>query len=497
MIAKEVPKRKATSNFHRLGHYILDTRNKGRKVETVRVSNCISDDPVWAIEEVMATQALNTRSKNDKTYHLVVSFPDGERPTPEQLHNIEDSLVAALGLSEHQRISALHKDTDNVHLHIAINKIHTQTRRCIEPFYSQYRLDEACRELERRHGLQPDNRIDRSRIKTKTPSYRITQKPKFDHKSEMVRKRPEHLTSIHLRHLSDLHLSRPQTQERKVQPHDEQIQQSNRNAKQNNSKLASRFSPPPSGERLRDLSERYLDAVESSSRMLLREDSRDCVELPQEGRDDRLRGLRRISPGNGGARRGGKVTVAEASELSSHKSKLTGRAADLEAHAGESSFFRWVQEEAGQTLQNAFAQATNWEEIHISCAQFGLEIRPRGAGLVIKDRNSKVAMKASQLARNLIKKLGPYQPPSVAVGQITPQKQYTRQPLQKTPGTSGLYAEFQKERNSALEVRANSRKEGSGHREELLRWYAKRRSLIKSSVTMSRGEKKGGIYRLS
>lgn len=60
MIAKKVPRREATSSFHRLAHYILDTRNKGRKVAEVRVSNCISDDPVWAIEEVLATQSLKS-----------------------------------------------------------------------------------------------------------------------------------------------------------------------------------------------------------------------------------------------------------------------------------------------------------------------------------------------------------------------------------------------------------------------------------------------------
>ncbi len=31
-----------------------------------------------------------------------------------------------MGYADHQRVSAVHYDTDNVHIHIAINKIHPQ-----------------------------------------------------------------------------------------------------------------------------------------------------------------------------------------------------------------------------------------------------------------------------------------------------------------------------------------------------------------------------------
>ena len=69
-------------------------------------------------------KALNVRAKGDKTYHLVVSFPPGEHPTADQLRDIEDELCAAIGLADHQRISAVHTDTDHLHIHVAISKIH-------------------------------------------------------------------------------------------------------------------------------------------------------------------------------------------------------------------------------------------------------------------------------------------------------------------------------------------------------------------------------------
>ena len=40
---------------------------------------------------------------------------------------IEERFCNALGYAEHQRISVIHHDTDNVHIHVAINKIHPTT----------------------------------------------------------------------------------------------------------------------------------------------------------------------------------------------------------------------------------------------------------------------------------------------------------------------------------------------------------------------------------
>jgi hypothetical protein len=40
---------------------------------------------------------------------------------------IEERFCNALGYAEHQRISVVHHDTDNVHIHVAINKIHPTT----------------------------------------------------------------------------------------------------------------------------------------------------------------------------------------------------------------------------------------------------------------------------------------------------------------------------------------------------------------------------------
>ena len=172
MISKRIDRAGKTSSFERLGHYVLeaktpdapilwtrtaeyvvDLKGGGEKVLWSRISNCEAELPVLAIAEIEATQAQNTRSKADKTYHLVISFPEEETPTREQLEDIEDILCQTLGFEEHQRISAVHQDTENMHLHVAINKVHPQTLKVLEPYRDYYIRDKTCRMLEQKHGL--------------------------------------------------------------------------------------------------------------------------------------------------------------------------------------------------------------------------------------------------------------------------------------------------------------------------------------------------------
>ena len=114
-------------------------------------------DLAMAIAEAQAIQALNKRAETDKTYHLIVSFPQGEQPGQHILRDIERHLVEKLGLEEHQRISALHTDTDNWHLHVAINLVHPETYRKITPYADQLKLSEACRDMELKWELHRDN----------------------------------------------------------------------------------------------------------------------------------------------------------------------------------------------------------------------------------------------------------------------------------------------------------------------------------------------------
>lgn len=158
MIAKRVARRRdGKSSFGALVKYLEDDKGKAERVGDVTVTNCGSEDTQWAVLEIEATQDLNRRAKSDKTYHLVFSFREGEDISPEVLREIEAELCKGLGYEDHQRISVVHRDTDNLHVHVAINKIHPETHNLIEPYYDHKRLGELCARIEVQHGLERDN----------------------------------------------------------------------------------------------------------------------------------------------------------------------------------------------------------------------------------------------------------------------------------------------------------------------------------------------------
>lgn len=158
MIIRHIPMKKTRlSSFSGLVQYLCNQQNKQERVGKVRLSNCNSIDPIWAVQEVLATQAKNQRATGDKTYHVLISFATGENPSARVLQEIEDTVASSSGFKEHQRISVVHHDTDNLHIHVAINKIHPQTFTMIEPFRAYKIFAEVASKLEIEFGLQITN----------------------------------------------------------------------------------------------------------------------------------------------------------------------------------------------------------------------------------------------------------------------------------------------------------------------------------------------------
>ena len=157
MIAKHIPINSLRkSNFAGLVNYIVDPQNKTERIGMVRAVNCYSDRPDCVIAEVLNTQQMNMRATSDKTYHLVVSFRDDDL-SEAILQKIEDQLCEGLGFGEHQRLSVVHHDTDHLHIHIAINKIHPERLTIHNPHYDYSMIAELCEKLEQDYGLTPDN----------------------------------------------------------------------------------------------------------------------------------------------------------------------------------------------------------------------------------------------------------------------------------------------------------------------------------------------------
>lgn len=158
MIAKHIPMRSARkSNFAGLVQYIADRQGKTERLGVVNITNCAADTLPAVMAEVLATQQLNTRAQGDKTYHLIISFRAGEKPDRKTMISIEQRICAGLGFAQHQRVSAVHYDTDNAHIHIAINKIHPTRLTLHDPYRDYHTLGNLCQKLEAEYHLQPDN----------------------------------------------------------------------------------------------------------------------------------------------------------------------------------------------------------------------------------------------------------------------------------------------------------------------------------------------------
>jgi hypothetical protein len=143
--------------FSNLCMKILTHASLPTRIIRTRITNCKSSDPIWAVKEIEATQALARPARTDRSYHLVISFRPAERPDALQLDEIEDVLLSAVGFAEHQRVSALYDDGCHLYLQIVSSRVHAATLRTIAPAFDKRRLMTACAELEARLGLYPDH----------------------------------------------------------------------------------------------------------------------------------------------------------------------------------------------------------------------------------------------------------------------------------------------------------------------------------------------------
>ncbi|MEI8294984.1 MAG: TraI/MobA(P) family conjugative relaxase [Alphaproteobacteria bacterium] len=137
MIVKKVknPKKTAskTARVFGLTDYILspEMAKENEKCVYSGVRGFLCPDRPSQQSEMLALSQEAVRSK-DTINHYVLSWREGERPTPEQIEEAVGIFLKKLGLEDHQTIYGLHADTDNYHLHIAINRVHPESLKPIK-----------------------------------------------------------------------------------------------------------------------------------------------------------------------------------------------------------------------------------------------------------------------------------------------------------------------------------------------------------------------------
>ncbi|MDE7315002.1 MAG: relaxase/mobilization nuclease domain-containing protein, partial [Mucispirillum sp.] len=157
---KSVMRNKNISNYGSLADYIVNEQTDGkiRNIAMWTSSDYDNDDLDLFIKEVALVQQANTLSNDDKTYHLIVSFRENELDI-NKLKQIEEDIAYGMGFEKHQRLCVVHNDTDNLHFHIAINKINPETNKIYTPYRDYQKLNDIAVAIENKYGLIKDNHI--------------------------------------------------------------------------------------------------------------------------------------------------------------------------------------------------------------------------------------------------------------------------------------------------------------------------------------------------
>lgn len=137
MIAKKVPNPQASASkaarASGLISYITEPEigNGLDKCIHFEAVNFICDDLPSQMAEMTALSSESVRSK-DPIDHWVLSWRADERPSVVQAREAVAITIAHFGMQGHQIVWGLHDDTQNLHIHIAVNRVHPDTLKVVK-----------------------------------------------------------------------------------------------------------------------------------------------------------------------------------------------------------------------------------------------------------------------------------------------------------------------------------------------------------------------------
>ncbi len=107
-----------------------DAGDRDEKVEHRAAVNLLNLDHDAQVQE-MADLADAAKRAPQPVQHWILSWRQGEQPTATQADQAVRIFLNEMGLGQHQAIYALHRDTANCHLHLAVNRVHPEAERVV------------------------------------------------------------------------------------------------------------------------------------------------------------------------------------------------------------------------------------------------------------------------------------------------------------------------------------------------------------------------------
>ena len=165
--------------------YILASHDEeGRDKLAFAGSRNFLTTTVAAQKKEMISLAEESIQSRMPVTHWILSWQENEQPTREQVDEAVSFFLRGMGLAEHQTFYALHKNTGNYHLHIAVNRTHPYTQKVIQP-HRGFDINEAHKivaEIEHRQGWAPQinarYRVNEQGYVVKNLRHRTQVKPK-------------------------------------------------------------------------------------------------------------------------------------------------------------------------------------------------------------------------------------------------------------------------------------------------------------------------------
>ncbi|WP_413484603.1 TraI/MobA(P) family conjugative relaxase [Morganella psychrotolerans] len=117
-------------------------------------TNCFTLDSAAAEMNIVAAQSIRCKQP---VYHFILSWQESEKPSSDDVFNSAKYCIEQLGMADHQYVTSIHTDTDNLHCHIALNRVNPETYLAQSIWNDADILQKCCRELEEKYGFNPDN----------------------------------------------------------------------------------------------------------------------------------------------------------------------------------------------------------------------------------------------------------------------------------------------------------------------------------------------------
>ena len=148
------PRRDGRSSFKALINYCLGVTGHSQGAILYVGKQNINDFQTAAVE--MESLAIESVRCKTPAFHFILSWRSDESPTNKQVDEAVNIALKELDLQDCQAVWGLQSDTDNLHVHVAVNRISPKTFKAVKPAggFSKKALEKAARKIELSQGWE-------------------------------------------------------------------------------------------------------------------------------------------------------------------------------------------------------------------------------------------------------------------------------------------------------------------------------------------------------